>query len=55
MYIELYIVLIYYFYVRVYEYIEKYIHVYSLIGSKFNIVGICIMKYINMGYEVIWY
>lgn len=55
MYIELYIVLIYYFYVRVYVCIEKYIYVYSLIGSKFNIVGICIMKYINMGYEVIWY
>lgn len=55
MHTELHIVLTHHFHARVHEYIEKYIHVYSSTGSKFNIAGTCIMKHTNTGYEVIWY
>lgn len=55
MHTELHIVLTHHFHARVHECIEKYIHVYSSTGSKFNIAGTCIMKHTNTGYEVIWY
>lgn len=44
MHTELHIVLTHHFHARVHECIEKYIHVYSSTGSKFNIAGTCIMK-----------
>lgn len=55
MHTELHIVLTHHFHAEIHVCKEKYIHVYSSTGSKFNIAGTCIMKHTNMGYEVIWY